>query len=538
VTASLSTFPSTPPSEREGTEPQSLASGFDFRRLLDRFRDGIAVVGETRILYVNQAFPEYLGYQSSKAFARDGFERLLERHVSPSDDKRALHAFESVREGRDVHRRGEYHLQTLNGRHVAAELSFETVTSHGRPAILVTLRDLTEQQAIRQRLQNADRLTSLGTLAAGVAHEVNNPLAYVVTNLRYSIERLLRLRGKLPGRPELDPETRAWMEQELTPICEALEEAGDGTDRVARIVQGLKSFSRSSDEGIGPVDVHQVLEVATNMAENQIRYRARLIQNFGDIPLVEANESRLVQVFVNLLLNAAQAIPDGHSDDNSITLTTKVGPTGRVVVEVTDTGQGIPTEHLERIFDPFFTTKPVGVGTGLGLSICHGLLGALGGQIIAKSRVGRGATFRVELPAAPRDDSKKSRSPSVLPAPGRARVLVVDDEPLIVRSIVRLLCDEHEVTAAQSGAEALRLIAAGNQYDLILCDLMMPQMTGMEFHARLRTLDPAQAQRIVFLTGGAFTPNAQDYLKSVNTPMLEKPLEPNALKKLLASRES
>jgi CheY-like chemotaxis protein len=115
---------------------------------------------------------------------------------------------------------------------------------------------------------------------------------------------------------------------------------------------------------------------------------------------------------------------------------------------------------------------------------------------------------------------------------------VVDDEPLIVRSIVRLLCDEHEVTAAQSGAEALRLIAAGNQYDLILCDLMMPQMTGMEFHARLRTLDPAQAQRIVFLTGGAFTPNAQDYLKSVNTPMLEKPLEPNALKKLLASRES
>jgi CheY-like chemotaxis protein len=209
---------------------------------------------------------------------------------------------------------------------------------------------------------------------------------------------------------------------------------------------------------------------------------------------------------------------------------------------VSDTGKGIPPEVLPRIFEPFFTTKPVGVGTGLGLSICHSYIQNMGGEIRVRSEVGRGTTFEVVLPAAP---SEPSGSHHLVPAAGlsaptRGRLLVIDDEPLLIAALTRTLAPEHEVVAFTSARQALERVRAGERYALILCDLMMPEMTGMELHETLRTEVPEMAERMVFLTGGAFTEAARVFLENTHLPCLEKPFEPETLRirirRLLAER--
>jgi C4-dicarboxylate-specific signal transduction histidine kinase len=213
----------------------------------------------------------------------------------------------------------------------------------------------------------ADRMASLGTLVSGVAHEINNPLAYLKTNLDFAAVDLLRVADELrAGGPCVADAAEA----SLREIIAALNDARMGADRVRNIVRALKMFSRADEQKRGAVRLHRVLESALNMVWNEIRHRARLVKDFGDVPAVEGNESRLHQVFLNLLINAAQAIPEGLGDRNEIRVVTRTDEQGRAVVEVRDTGVGIAKEHLPKLFDPFFTTKPVGVGTGLGLSIC------------------------------------------------------------------------------------------------------------------------------------------------------------------------
>ncbi len=249
---------------------------------------------------------------------------------------------------------------------------------------------------------------------------------------------------------------------------------------------------------------------------------------------MDGNESRIGQVILNLIVNAAQAMPEGHADRNEICLTTRTSDDGRAVIEVSDTGSGITEENLVRIFDPFFTTKPVGVGTGLGLSICHRIVSELGGQIAVESRVGKGTLFRVTLPAA----TAKATPARVLSAPpmasGRARVLVVDDEVALGRALQRSLSAHHDVIALTSGGEALLRIAAGERFDVILSDLMMPEVSGMEMHGRLQSLAPDQAERMIFVTGGAFTPAAREFLDGVPNPRVDKPIELTNLLAIIA----
>jgi PAS domain S-box-containing protein len=382
--------------------------------------------------------------------------------------------------------------------------------------------DVTDLKHAQARLMQADRLASVGMLAAGVAHEINNPLAYVVASLDFVQAEIRPLAENHPGA--VSDET-----------LQALAEAREGIARVKHVVRDLKTFSRADDERRFPVELRPVIESSINMAFNEIKYRARLVKDYGKAPPVLANDGRLGQVILNLLVNAAQAIPEGHVDENEIRVTTRTDEAGRAVVEVRDTGPGVPRHALARVFEPFFTTKPSGVGTGLGLSICRNIVTALDGSITVESEPGRGATFRVILPAAPSDAAEvllPARSAQV-PSGRRGRVLVVDDEPGICAALRRVLASEHDVVALTSAREARDRIARGERFDVILTDLMMPGMSGMELHTAVAEIAKDQAERMVLLTGGAFTPGAEEFLNKVPNARVDKPFDPASLRALV-----
>ncbi|MBN1207078.1 MAG: response regulator, partial [Myxococcaceae bacterium] len=384
---------------------------------------------------------------------------------------------------------------------------------------------LQELQTTRERLVHAEKMAAVGTLAAGVGHELNNPLAFVVSNLHYVAAEVRELHVPTEEGARIQ-------EVEL-----ALSEALQGTDRMRRIIQDLKTFSRPQPRRPQRVDMHRVLELALSLADAEIRHRALVVKDFGAPPPVLGDETQLCQVFLNLLINAAQAIPEGHAAENEIRLTTRSGAQGQAVVAVSDTGTGIPPEVLPRIFEPFFTTKPVGVGTGLGLSVCHSYIQAMGGDIHARGNPERGTTFEVLLPPAPEDAPVEP--PQQQPAPARRssaarrRVMVIDNEPLLIVALSRTLAPEHDVDAFTHARQALERLRAGERYDLILCDLMMPEMTGMELHELLAHEAPALAERMVFLTGGAFTEATRAFLDTTHLPCLEKPFEPESLRSRL-----
>ncbi len=381
-----------------------------------------------------------------------------------------------------------------------------------------------EQKKLQDQLVISDRMASMGTLAAGVAHEINNPLASVIANVELAANVLRRIEkvGLMP---------------ELAELRDELHDAHAGAVRIRTIVKDLKIFSRSQEETLGPVDVVRLLESTLRMATNEIRHRARLVKDFQKTPPVQASESRLGQVFLNLVVNAAQAIEEGHADENEIRVSTSTEASGRVVIEISDTGSGMPAEVLERLFTPFFTTKAVGVGTGLGLSICHRIVTSFGGNIEVHSTLGKGTTFRVLLPVASQAVSAaKSEARVEGPAQKRGRVLVVDDEPMIARLVQRTLANEHEIVVSERAAEALERIHSGERFDVILCDVMMPQMTGIELHAELCKVERVQAERMVFLTGGTFTAAAREFLEKVANPTVEKPFDTQHLKALINER--
>jgi signal transduction histidine kinase len=383
------------------------------------------------------------------------------------------------------------------------------------------------QRKLEEKLLLADRMASIGALVAGVAHEINNPLAIVLANLD-----LLSLLSNLPRgqAPPLDaPE-----------VIETLRDAREATERVRVIVTGLKTLSRSNEEERRAIDVHKTLDFSIKMAWNEIRHRARLTRAYQDVPAVFGNEGRLGQLFLNLLINAAQAIPEGHAGDHEIRVVTRSNGDDSVIIEVHDSGLGIPAAVLGRIFDPFFTSKPVGVGTGLGLAICDTIVRSHGGEITAESLLGRGSKFMVRLPAAVPAPASASFPPPPSSGPGaaspprRGKVLVVDDEPAIGSTLRRILDEDHDVEVTLSARAALALLDDGRRFDVILCDVTMPEQSGADLHAELLRRMPEQAERMVFLTGGAFTPRARAFLEQVSNRCVEKPFESVALRALCA----
>ncbi|PRP90107.1 Sporulation kinase A [Enhygromyxa salina] len=391
--------------------------------------------------------------------------------------------------------------------------------------------DTSDRKDLQARLMLSDRMASIGTLAAGVAHEINNPLTYVLANLH-----ILGKRADKATNGEHGDAARDQLCSQDT--LQLLRETADGARRVRDIARDLKTFSRSSDE-VQPVDVRQVLDSSVRMAINEIRHRAQLERNYMDVPLVLANSSRLGQVFLNLIVNAAQAIPEGAADDNLIRLETTTGPDGHAEVTVTDSGSGIEQRLIARIFEPFVTMKPVGVGTGLGLYICRDIILNIGGVIEVESEVGEGTSFKVRLPPAPADAVLRPQGPT----PGRkreksiprARLLVIDDEPNIGRSFVRSL-PEHDITVVDSGREGVRLLDEHNKFDLIFCDIMMPDVTGRDVHEQISERHPEMLDRIVFMTGGAFTERAGDFIERVNARLIDKPFDVATIRTVLREK--
>jgi signal transduction histidine kinase len=377
-----------------------------------------------------------------------------------------------------------------------------------------------ERETMESRLAFADRMASVGTLTAGVAHELNNPLMYVLSNLHLT-------------REELEGDREAgWTER----ARQQLDEAIQGAKRMQHIVRDLKTFSRVDDEQRSNVDLRGVLESSINMCWNEIRHRATLERDLRDVPLVDANESRLGQVFLNLLVNALQALPNRPVGENRITVRTHTDAEGWAVAEVSDNGTGIEADRLSRVFEPFFTTKSVSEGTGLGLAICRNIVQAAGGSIDVRTEAGRGTTFVVRLPRSTR---AYPAQPTQLPAKpkraGRGTVVVIDDEPLVGRSIRRALRG-HDVEVYTSGKEAIERLRSGDPFDIVFCDLMMPEVSGIEVYNQVARDVPDLGSKFVFMTGGAFTAPAREFLETTPLLCLEKPFELRQVRELVAER--
>ena len=379
---------------------------------------------------------------------------------------------------------------------------------------VMVFRDVGERRKLERRLGKTERMAAIGTMAAGMQHEINNPLASVVANIQFTLE-VLRAKEGGPSR------------EEIAELVTALEDASEGAARVRRTVEDLRHFSRGAEVVEASIDLTTALEEAVRVTAHAVRHHARVRTAYGAAPRVLAEEGQLSRVFMNLLLNAAQATGDGGAAQHTIVLTTRTDAAGRAVAEVTDDGPGMPEDMLDRIFDPFFTTLPVNAEMGLGLAICQSIVTSLGGEIDVESQVGKGTTFRVSLPPARIARCAPSpRRPPTLPPPSRTtrrgRVLVVDDEIAIGKALRRILSADHDITLESDARLALERLS-GETFDVVFCDLMMPNMSGMDFFDELLRRSPDQAARIVFLTGGAFSPRSEEFLRDSQNVCLAKP---------------
>ena len=477
--------------------------------MIDLMPDLVSIHREGKVIYRNRAMHRMLG---TDAVPNTAVPVVLAERLHPDDLPRVVELFRRVHTA-EVSDVLEVRICASDGTWRTCEVSAVLVDVGGKPTVVASGRDVTERHRMRAKLLVTDRMASLGTLAAGIAHEINNPLAYVTGNLEAAAEVI--------DGPALAPSPAR------SELATVIADARDGAERVRKIVHGLRAFSRADEEHRVPLALPDVLDAAIRLTSNEVRHRARLERELGTTPRVVADDSRLTQVFINLLINAAHAIPEGHTDANRIAVRTRTDDEGRAVIEVEDTGQGMSADVQARVFDPFFTTKDVGVGTGLGLSICHGIVTGLGGQIAIESVVGKGTIVRIVLPGhvelvvAPPVAVTSVALPELA---RRHRVMLIDDEPHVAHTMERLLRRDYDVTVALCGQDALDQITAGARFDAIVSDVMMPNMTGLEFLEQLQQLAPDQAQRLIFLSGGAFTTHTRERLDEIGAPQLSKPI--------------
>lgn len=351
----------------------------ELRAVLERLPDLVVVQAAERIVWVNRAFTQATGYELAEIVGKPVIAIIAERsrpvvlaRMRQSPDAPGQSAF------------AEVVWQTRAGREVIVEVALaQHVVFGGAPARLVVGRDITERTLMQQRLLVADRLASVGLLAAGVAHEVNNPLAYVLNNIEIARKELLGLGENA--------------EKSLHVLSVALE----GVDRIRSIVRDLLMLSRGDDGSVQAIDLRVIAESTLALAAHDIERTAELIQEYHPAPMVLASQARIAQVLLNLVANALEAMRDRPRADNRLCVRITRAADDRLLLEVSDTGVGITEVDRARLFEPFFTTKPAGQGTGLGLSIVQRLVVELGGEISVISKGGHGTTFRVLFPPAP-----------------------------------------------------------------------------------------------------------------------------------------
>jgi PAS domain S-box-containing protein len=493
-----------------------MAADARYRQLVDAAPDGVAITRGTRFLYANRLAISMTGCATYEELSQLSLADLLD-----ADDLRTMgeRVEAMLRDGKRLTPRD--YVVRGRGRDVVVEVTSVPIDFEGGPAILAFLREVTEARRVQVELERAQRLAALGTLVAGVAHEVNNPLSFATLGTE-----VLRqfLRGDC---------------RDLEEGHAALSNVSAALDRISEIVRDLRAFSRVDAPAPVPIELSEVLASALRMTAPTLRTRARLDVQLDQLPLVESSRGRLEQVFVNVLINAAQSFDSDQVSRNTLRIRASQQD-GEVSVVIEDNGRGIPPEHLPHVFDPFFTTKPVGVGTGLGLSICHAIITQHGGRIEVEPAGSGGTRVTVVLRAKQRGEAGPSiAQPVVVQGVGRKCVLVVDDEPAIRNLLATLLESEHDVTIAAGGVEAEALLVSAKQsFDAVLCDVTMPDLSGVTLFERVCKARPDLRRRFAFMTGGLFDDEVFERVGGADTPRLEKPFktdEVTALVQRLAS---
>lgn len=415
-----------------------------------------------------------------------------------------------------------------------------------REGLESVLRDLRERQETIERI-NAEllhvrssleehtlKLASIGQLAVGVAHEINNPAASALLNLTVALQHIntaISQEALARAHPRPCPsEDRRESDPPLIALRGCLDDALDAIERIRTITRNLSAFSRYESESIELVQMDEVVRSAVRIVHHQLAHRARFVFDSQPLPSFAGERVKLTQVVTNLLINAAQAIPAGDAEQNCIRVELR-RVRDVVVLAVEDTGRGIPAANLALVFEAFYTTKAPEEGTGLGLHVSLEIARRHRGALTATSEVGTGSRFELHIPL---ETGMQVGLPEAQPAPPsskryRARVLIIDDDDMLCRAYRRLLKPHHDVTTASSGEEALALLARDSNFDIVLCDLMMPGIDGVGVYAELQAQGSDLLDRIVFCTGGAFTADVKARVSSLNNTLLEKPVPPRLI---------
>ena len=481
-----------------------------FRRLLEAYPVpvGMTRASDGKVIYESPA--------AQALFQRAGEDVSARNHFVDPDERAAY--LRLLREKGGV---TDYHvaLKKADGSPFHASISARLIDLDGEEMIVSSVFDMTERREVeaelarqREALYQSEKLAALGSLLAGVAHELNNPLSVVV------------------GQSQLLQETAT--------DDKAAARAGKiakAADRCSRIVRTFLAMARQEPTQRAAVDVNELIRATLDVTGYSLRTAGVEVRLALDesLPSISADPDQLNQVFTNLIVNAQQAITGGAGQGELRIGSRWDAKTRRVVLSFEDTGPGIAKEDLARVFEPFFTTKEVGEGTGIGLAVCHKIIDGLGGEISVDSKLGKGARFRIALPKAADGigDGADEDVPEVVP--GTCRVLVIDDEPEVIRMIGDVLVAAgHTVTTTDSGEQALKLLAR-QEFDVILCDVRMPGMNGPQLYETLGSLSPRLTSRFGFMTGDTFSSSVQRFLDDCGRPYAQKPFTPDEIEALV-----
>jgi len=513
-----------------------------FRALVECSSDAIFITDfdSARFVEVNSRACQLFGYTARELCGMTG------RQLHAAEDASDVDGISAELIQRGSVERPAVRMQRKDGSVFWAELRSHTYRVHDRKLYVTFVRDISARMSREQEIGEAyralkekeaqlvrsSRLAAIGQLAAGIGHEVSNPAASVLINLELLKEDLAELLGSLS-----QAEREGWTAEELRAARRSLgdtqDSVSDSLEAIARIVatvRGLRGFARIDEDDVVRVDMNEVVQAASGLVRHQIRHSAAVNSDLGATHQFPGERGKLVQVVVNLLLNAAQAIEE--SGGSTIRIRTRSADDG-VVLEVEDDGPGVPSAFAERIFEPFFTTKSAERGTGLGLPLCADIVHQHRGTLRLREMGRRGACFEVFIPLVTGLRVAEPRSRIGTDAPS-GRILVVDDDVTLLRAYRRYLGRRHDVVVAYGGEEALALLATDDNFDLILCDLMMPGLDGVGVYERLRRQQPHLLDRVVFCSGGPTTQRCEQFLSEPGVVFIPKPIGHDALEQWLA----
>ena len=484
--------------------------------------DPIDTVGR-RIVFVNAAYSRATGFEPKEVVGRT--PNVTVGEATQRDALKRIEA--SLRAGKPVHE--QLIKYTKDGSKYWVELTIIPVFDReGKHTHWLSVqRDISETKRLHEKLVETERLASAGMLAAGLAHEINNPLTSVTSSLEWLIEQVPALFGDEPRfGPALAPPDRE-------AILAALADARSGAQRVDATLRYLSELTGTHDDVMQPVEVCDLLDAALERLHAQLQVPGEVIRDFGRASFVLGSELRLTHVFFNLLLNAAQALDHENLERNRIVLCVRDEAPARVLIEVTDTGSGIPPDIARKLFSPFVSSRPRGLGKGLGLFMAREIVRSMSGELGYRSEPGRGTTFSVRLPSG---GSRMRATEPVEPlasALGQTRVLVVAKE----LGVARALRHQHAlglVVAVESGAAALELLEAGRGFDIAFAELMAPELDGIELRDRVSAVDPRLARRFVLMCPSERANVARRRATLAGSVLLEQPFDLVALRGVVA----